>query len=1587
MQKLVLRVFYLELPLKASLLTQTAPSRLWGAEGPMGREVEIANWIRSQPALEMFNMEPLQPMTIHLHGNGNPLIEIAKISKYCFHDWSEGDKVGGGAMVFFEFDRHDSRYDNMASMLLCFINAIQWHLPNLQDPEELQFLKDTRSFTIPDLYRIYKSYRSNLTDIVFFISCFDQCPSDQRAWFLEQMHAEQSYSEWPYRLIVTTSSAEGLGVASLLSTINIEECPALSPKDLAESRMKGLLDELETLLSKRPILATFQEDIRDVLNQCSLQPYVGFGLMGCLASHRRGLTKEHIKETIHRLSKPSAEKLLQATISCVHETERRKRAGLVFNWVKHAAEPWTVDALAEAVTLAFTHPGNDCAPYEDLNSSDLVRELIADFGGILVVTKDLEVVFTHRDFYDIAEIDVEGDSDERGCRVHGEIAESCLRYFWLAQARERSFSLDPSLMERGPWQTPLDAVPMGFQRLGGMGRYATLFWPKHYRASGDFGPSELVLRLLTERQVRGIWEVPFYTLSNPFTRMQRSYLSPLPTLVMLGLGRLAMKQLEMDESQPNFEEDCWLAVAEAARADSPEILGHLLKRVTLEGDHNRKHLEHGLFWAAASGTTKRGAADVLLDWIPDSFAISWSPAVVHRAAAAGLEKMLERIFCSDYDLSTPSKYWQSPITNVAAWWDQPCSVKLLSSRGSDFNHDETDDRGFTALRVAVERGNPRLVEAILKSSSLGPDQMDILDKQGIVSEAVERNNHKALRLMLEAGADSNCGAKYGPDGSEPILAPLIRASSDGASECVRLLLGHGANPNIEWDSETALYKAVVSNNVEVVRLLLESEPKADISRVPESAQSLLMIAATHGYSEVAALLLKHGAEFDVQEPNCHSGKDLWWRTPLSRAAGQGHLAIVKLLLEQGARLDFVEEGSEGQTPLFAAAYESHTEIAQLLLDARADPNWRDQDGWTCLHASYDQPALIRAICEKGANIDAQSDDGTTLYLASRHKCARETLPVLLKQNPRPDMEIRCPGTNFHAESGFTALLAACYTAEAEAVEILLQEGANLEVQGANGDDAVDCVVRGGEGSAESIKCLALLLPRAWEKHGKGYRIDEKGNTSLHKVVESTALETVQYLIRETRMPIDLPNEEEYTPLACAIEKKNRPVAFHLIQLGARVNLTNPRFGSLLHLACATGQLEVVKQLYRAGADPFAVHPGYGDSLLYTALDLAAKLDDPVAARRMVRYLIDEQSFPVDQEGGRVRYTILRAAANAEERASPDSALLRTLLRREANVYVTDSQGRQAAHLAAKSWYDYALRALVKRSTDGQGEANVLSARDQFRRLPLHFAAAVIYDDTATFLLKLYGKRKAVHKEDIVDAVDADGWTPLLWAAQHGDLDTIAALVKAGASLWTRGLVQGSDTGWSALKLANFANRGEYTKELLTPKKEEGEDHDDVWDDDSHNCRPGFVRDSWCDGCFMVSEGIPSPSHHLPLPHCGRDGLFSSDEVPILMRPPCRGDGDIKKIIGKEWKCTQCTRYIFRLCFKCVRLISDIHDEGHTLEELGPMFADEVEPPGAEGERSIDSEEMSGSDDEFPGSEDDEVSEDDDEARTENEDNE
>jgi hypothetical protein len=139
----------------------------------------------------------------------------------------------------------------------------------------------------------------------------------------------------------------------------------------------------------------------------------------------------------------------------------------------------------------------------------------------------------------------------------------------------------------------------------------------------------------------------------------------------------------------------------------------------------------------------------------------------------------------------------------------------------------------------------------------------------------------------------------------------------------------------------------------------------------------LVRAAAIGDKAFTTLLFERGAEVNF--------KDKDGRTPLSFAAENRHVAVVRLLLMKGAEVNFEDES--GQTPLWFAALNGHETIARLLLESGADVNFRDKGGRAalCLAAAEGHEAIVRLLLKNGAEVNFEDDRGWTPLSFAKHQ--------------------------------------------------------------------------------------------------------------------------------------------------------------------------------------------------------------------------------------------------------------------------------------------------------------------------------------------------------------------------------------------------------------------------------------------------------------------------------------------------------------------------------------------------------------------------------------------------------------------------
>ena len=155
-----------------------------------------------------------------------------------------------------------------------------------------------------------------------------------------------------------------------------------------------------------------------------------------------------------------------------------------------------------------------------------------------------------------------------------------------------------------------------------------------------------------------------------------------------------------------------------------------------------------------------------------------------------------------------------------------------------------DEAGLSAVLTARYHRQDEALEALLAA---GPE-LDVLD-------AAATGRLDVLRAHVEADPDA-LGART-PEG----FTPLHLAAFFGGGAAVRLLLAAGMDADADQENEARvrpLHSAVAARDHDAARALLEAG--ADPDCVQQGGFTPLLAAAHHDDAELAALLLRHGAD-------------------------------------------------------------------------------------------------------------------------------------------------------------------------------------------------------------------------------------------------------------------------------------------------------------------------------------------------------------------------------------------------------------------------------------------------------------------------------------------------------------------------------------------------------------------------------------------------------------------------------------------------------------------------------------------------------------------------------------------------------
>ena len=162
----------------------------------------------------------------------------------------------------------------------------------------------------------------------------------------------------------------------------------------------------------------------------------------------------------------------------------------------------------------------------------------------------------------------------------------------------------------------------------------------------------------------------------------------------------------------------------------------------------------------------------------------------------------------------------------------------------------------------------------------------------------------------------------------------------------------------------------------LAKLLETSETAIDLNAKDEYNCAPLLWAARNGHIDMLKLLLDKGADVETQGYNgmralhhvCNSSKE----------------KCVEILLEADANPNATDDANS--TPLHWAAARGVLNIIVRLSDKGADPNVATKTGVRPIHKAciYGQFQIVKKLVECGADVDVQDNEGNTaLHYAAR----------------------------------------------------------------------------------------------------------------------------------------------------------------------------------------------------------------------------------------------------------------------------------------------------------------------------------------------------------------------------------------------------------------------------------------------------------------------------------------------------------------------------------------------------------------------------------------------------------------------------
>lgn len=348
----------------------------------------------------------------------------------------------------------------------------------------------------------------------------------------------------------------------------------------------------------------------------------------------------------------------------------------------------------------------------------------------------------------------------------------------------------------------------------------------------------------------------------------------------------------------------------------------------------------------------------------------------------------------------------------------------------------------------------------------------------------------------------------------PTIRRLLTGKAAGKSDVTTRLPMRGSpvkvpleRDEVALSSKQAFFDACKDGDLDKVENFLRARFNVN-ERYPNPgtaafSDTAIKKAARNGDVECVKILLRYGADIEVKDS---SG----WR-PLHTAAFSGECAMVQFLIKNGACV--TASSHHGEQPILIATEGSRNsadtiEIIQSLIDAGATVHCPDELGIQPIYLasmSRDHTDVIRFLVSRGADIEAGTSDVDEPWRPLHAACRRNhvgNVRALLALGAKTD----------RGNAPQSPLEVAMTHHSASAAEALLEHGVDLICQTRNGGRAFHLLANSDDlllpphvvadvSSTKSTFELLLQFNYQMDIHAK----DEDGDNALHQVARNSSL--------------------------------------------------------------------------------------------------------------------------------------------------------------------------------------------------------------------------------------------------------------------------------------------------------------------------------------------------------------------------------------------------------------------------------------------------------------------------------------------------